>query len=219
MRQVSRFLDSLLVDADHQAIQAGLELSNLQHVNGKINPSGKLYLQTRVMANQLPENLPGKNVDNSILATTLSLQEENPNQEVILVSKDINLRIKAHVLGIPSEDYFNDKVLDDADLLYSGQQQLDHEFWEQQQDTLKSWQDDRKTYYEINSDHIKDCFPYLCVYSDDDFEALVEQTDEQQCTLRVATDYRNGGNVWGVNARNREQNFALNLLMIQRSIW
>jgi PhoH-like ATPase len=44
------------------------------------------------------------------------LQEKEPQREVVLVSKDINMRIKARALGLPAEDYFNDKVLEDADL-------------------------------------------------------------------------------------------------------
>lgn len=213
VRQVSRFLDALLEDADHQAIEDGLPLSNLQQANGTVIPSGRLFLQTQILTNELPDDLPGKNVDNSILATALSLQESHPDQQVILVSKDINLRIKAHVLGVPTEDYFNDKVLDDADLLYTGMQTLEGSFWEKQNNNLRSWQDDRKTYYEVDTKLIKDCFPYLCLHSDDGFEAVVEKTDSQTSTLKVVTDYRNGGAVWGVNARNLEQNFALNLLM------
>ena len=213
VRQVSRFLDALLADADHAAIENGLALANLQQSNGKIIPSGRLFLQTQVLSSDLPKNLPGKNADNTILSTALSLQTQHPEKHVVLVSKDINLRIKAHVLGVPTEDYFNDKVLDDADLLYSGMQKLDSNFWEQQNNTLRSWQDDRKMYYEVDTKLIHDCFPYLCLYSDDGFEAIVEKTDAENTTLKVATDYRNGSAVWGINARNTEQNFALNLLM------
>ena len=42
----------------------------------------------------------------------------------MLVSKDINIRIKAHAMGLPAEDYFNDQVIDDADLLYTGSIQI-----------------------------------------------------------------------------------------------
>ncbi len=213
VRQVSRFLDSLLTDADHEAIQQGLPLSDLQQMSGKVVPSGRLFLQTEVLTNDLPDSLPGKNIDNSILATALSLREKYSDSHVIVVSKDINLRIKAHVIGIPTEDYFNDKVLDDADLLYSGMYQLAEGFWDQENNQLKSWQDERKSYYEINSELFDDCYPYMCLHSDDGFEAMVEKTDDDKTTLRVATDYRNGGAIWGINARNMEQNFALNLLM------
>ena len=48
-----------------------------------------------------------------------SLREQHPGREVVLVSKDINMRVKARALGLPAEDYFNDKTLEDGDLLYT----------------------------------------------------------------------------------------------------
>ena len=55
----------------------------------------------------------GTRPDNSILSTVMALQSERPDATVILVSKDINLRIKAAILGVPAEDYYNDRALDD----------------------------------------------------------------------------------------------------------
>jgi PhoH-like ATPase len=213
VRQVSRFLDELVEGADHEAITNGLELSSLQSVNGGVAPSGRLFLQTQTLKIELPAHLPGKNTDNSILSMALSLQETWRGRRIILVSKDINLRIKAHVLGINTEDYYNDKVLDDVDLLYTGLTELDDDFWNQQIDDLKSWQSERKSYYRIEQFPLEDSYPYQCLFAGNGFEALVEKIDEGGTTLRVVQDYRNGNAVWGINARNREQNFALNLLM------
>lgn len=213
VRQVSRFLDELIANADYKTIEKGLLLSGLQNGNGSVIPSGRLFLQTKNLSEKIPNNLPGKNADNSIIGTVLSLQTEHPDKLVALVSKDINLRIKAHVLGIHTEDYFNDKVLDDVDLLYTGLYKLDKDFWQQQNDELRSWQNKRKSFYKIDSAFSDDCHPYQCLYSSDGFEALVEKTEDKSATLRVAMNYRNGNSVWGVNARNLEQNFALNLLM------
>ncbi len=58
------------------------------------------------------------------------LQELHPKRQVILVSKDINMRIKARALGLAAEDYFNDKVLEDTDLLYTGSRALPEDFWD-----------------------------------------------------------------------------------------
>ncbi|HEY5702747.1 MAG TPA: PIN domain-containing protein, partial [Gammaproteobacteria bacterium] len=107
VRQVSRFLDQIIGDADTAEISKGLRLSNITHTNGGPKPNGCLFLQTQLMADHLPETLPGKNADNSILGTTLSLQKEFPDKVITLVSKDINLRIKARILGIHTEDYYN----------------------------------------------------------------------------------------------------------------
>jgi len=213
VRQVSRFLDELVEDTDSESIRNGLELSSLKNTNGNVAPSGRLFLQTQSMDIELPAHLPGKNTDNSILSMTLSLQETWKDRVITLVSKDINLRIKAHVLGIKTEDYYNDKVLDDVDLLYTGMTELSDNFWNEQIDDLKSWQSERKSYYQVEHLPLEETYPYQCLYASNGFEAVVEKIDDKGTTLRVVQDYRNGNSVWGINARNREQNFALNLLM------
>ena len=124
-RQVSRFLEEMMRDKDHAQIEKGLALPAPQglHRNGlnSVQPvTGKLFFQTRPSSADLPGNMPGNKPDNSILVTTLALQVEHPRRPVILVSKDINLRIKAAIVGVVTEDYTNDQVLDDADLLYTG---------------------------------------------------------------------------------------------------
>ena len=138
-RQVSRFLDELINDEDTQSIENGLTLNKLQFSNGTTTPQGRLFLQTQLLANELPSTLPGEKADNTILSTTLSLRQQHPDKIVTLVSKDINLRIKARVLGIRTEDYYNDKVLDDANLLYKGIDALPDNFWDLNSNSLGSW--------------------------------------------------------------------------------
>ena len=69
---------------------------------------------------------------------------------MVLVSKDINMRIKARALGLPAEDYFNDKTLDDGDLLYTGVLPLPADFWDKHGKTMESWQQGGLTYYRIS---------------------------------------------------------------------
>ena len=76
----------------------------------------------------------------------------SPKRDVVLVSKDINMRIKARALGLPAEDYFNDKTLDDGDLLYTGMLQLPADFWDKHAKTVESWQQGGLTYYRIGGD-------------------------------------------------------------------
>jgi PhoH-like ATPase len=71
-------------------------------------------------------------------------------REVVLVSKDINMRVKARALGLPAEDYFNDKTLEDGDLLYTGVLPLPADFWERHGKTMESWQQGGHTYYRIS---------------------------------------------------------------------
>jgi len=146
----------------------------------------------------------------------ISLQRDKPDTTVILVSKDINLRIKAAVLGVNAEDYSNDKVLDDVDLLYLGATELAADFWDDL-NRLESWTEDGHTFYEIDGDVVKDWYPNQLIYSPGDtnsIEAVVRSLTETTATIELIHDYRKESHaVWGVTARNREQNFALNLLM------
>src|SRR5580765_3312580 len=101
VRQVSRFLDDMMRGVTKEQIDQGLRLpSGYSGNHGKKPSSGRLFFQTRQLAGALPESLPGQGGDNTILEQTLALQTEHPDARVILVSKDINLRIKAAVLGV-----------------------------------------------------------------------------------------------------------------------
>ena len=123
-RQVSRFLDELMTSASKQDIDSGLPLPCTTKFRNDVVDSadcGHLFFQTQLQPKQLPQTLPGNTPDNNILGTVLALAEMAPKRHVTLVSKDINLRIKAAVIGIHTEDYHNDQVLDDVNLLYRGE--------------------------------------------------------------------------------------------------
>jgi len=219
VRQVSRFLDQLMSGADKDEIVAGLPIQPLrENLGGHVLPAtGRLYFQTSPLELQLPSSLPGNNVDNNILGTAQALRDRYPQRTVIVVSKDINLRIKAAVLGIPAEDYSNDQVLDDVDLLYTGQERLPAEFWDSHDKTVDSWREEGRTYYRISGPDVSDWYPNQCLSleGDDSFEAMVrEKRTQTEAIIELAEDYRaHRHNVWGITARNREQNFALNMLM------
>ncbi len=87
--------------------------------------------------------------DNHILGAILALKETDPGVPVVLVSKDINLRIKASIAGIAAEDYENDRALDDFSLLYTGATELPADFWERHGKDLRSWTDKGRTFYEV----------------------------------------------------------------------
>lgn len=174
-------------------------------------------MQTSQEESELPIKLPGSRADNEILGVTLSLKESIEDREVILVSKDINLRIKATALGLRAEDYHNDQVLDDASLLHTGAEALPENFWEEHGDKLESWQDQARSFYKISGPLTEDWYPQLCLYSDHPapFSGIVRSVnDDGSAIIESPIDYQNERNkVWGINARNREQSFALNLLM------
>jgi PhoH-like ATPase len=212
-RQVSRSLDEL-VRAQKGAIDSGLVLSSL----GNADAGGRLFFQTQMMAMILPSGLPVGKADNQILGVVRSLQESRPDRQVVLVSKDINMRIKATALGLHSEDYFNDQVLEDTDLLYSGCLQLPDNFWEKHGKGVESWQQGGSTFYRVAGPMVASMVVNQFVYHDGEMplSAMVREINGKTAVLQTLKDYSHLKNsVWGIAARNAEQNFALNLLMNQ----
>ncbi len=217
VRQVSRFLDELIRDANQQAINDGISLSNIKH-GPKLDSveCGRLYFQTSAMTALLPESMPGSLADNSILSIVLALTKELPDIRIILVSKDINMRIKAATLELSAEDYHNDQTLDDIDLLYSGSMALEDDFWTVHGNKMESWQEKDRTFYKLEDPLVAEWYPnqYLYLEDDSNFEAIVRSCEGQVAVLELAKDYRTkNNNTWGISAKNREQNFALNVLL------
>ena len=217
VRQVSRFLDELMVGVDKTAIDRGIELPTSKYINGQKKPvAGRLFFQTKVLVGGLPDTLPGHGADNAILGQALALQKEHPEARVTLVSKDINLRIKASIIGVYAEDYYNDKTIEDADLLYTGLQELPANFWEKHGKNMHSWQEQTRTYYRVHGPMVRDWHVNQFLYQQDatGIEAIVRKIDGNEAVLELIRDFRNERHsIWGINARNREQNFALNLLL------
>jgi PhoH-like ATPase len=209
-RQASRNLEGI-VGTDLNDLELGCPLS----VNGNRHLTGRLFLQTKEITVELP-GLAGSKADNQILGVVFDLQKNHPNRQVILVSKDINIRIKARAIGMHAEDYFNDKVLEDTDLLYSGIKELPGDFWDTHSKAMESWQDAGRMFYRINGPLCKTFLVNEFVYYEFEkpFHAIVRSIEGNSAVLEVVKDHlQPKHNVWGINARNREQNFALNLLM------
>ena len=139
-RQASRFLDEIVSDAPHK-IEEGIALESDTHKGC----TGRLFLQTSFIKHELPQNLELGKADNAILGVMIGMQKLYPQRSVILVSKDINMRIKARALGLEAQDYFNDKVLEDIDLLYTGVLPLPDDFWDRHGKDMKSWQKEGHT--------------------------------------------------------------------------
>jgi PhoH-like ATPase len=216
VRQVSRFLDELMANATKAHIDQGLILPNGKYANGKKQSTGRLFFQTKVLSGGLPDTLPGKGADNAILGQTLALQREFVDARVTLVSKDINLRIKAAIIGIQAEDYYSDKTIEDADLLYTGVQELPPNFWEKHGKNMSSWQEHTRTFYRLQGPMVRDWHINQFLFQKDSngLEAMVRSIDGNGAVIELVRDFTNDRHsIWGISARNREQNFALNLLL------
>jgi len=215
-RQASRFLNDLISTHGEENITQGLPLD--LHPSEKSDfIHGKVFIQTQAFDSSLPDYLPSHLPDNTILNTVVALSKTLSDTALTLVSKDINMRIKAAVLGIHSEEYFNDKVLEDADLLYTGLHLLDDTFWEKHSNEMDSWAEDGHTFYKIKGPAINDWTTNSFVYNDSKHNKVsyrVVSIEDDSAVIETTKDYSKPNNsVWGIKARNQEQNFALNLLM------
>ncbi len=215
-RTVSRSLDQLVAGTSG-TLDDGIPLNKL----GNQDVSGRLFFQTKLTTQALPEGLPEGKGDNLILAVVSELQKTRKGQEVVLVSKDINMRIKARALGLPAEDYFNDQVLEDRDLMYSGVMALPADFWPKHGKDMESWADGKSgtMFYRVTGPSVPSMLVNEFVYQENPdgstpFYAQVKEINGKTALLQTLRDFSHQkNNVWSVTARNREQNFAMNLLM------
>lgn len=212
-RQATRLIDQML-EADGEAkIADGVSLLG----PSKGLASGKLFLQAENMDGALPDSLPKGKVDHLILSVIIHMKENSAykGRQIILVTKDLNMRIKARTIGVTAQDYLSDKVLEDTDLLYSGTTELPSDFWEQHSEGLQSKKDGAKTTYRVSGPLCPSLLVNQLVWSDEfQLDALVREVSGRKAVIETLTDYTHQKNaIWGIIARNREQNFALNLLM------
>ena len=212
-RQTSRSLDAL-AGANGADIGSGLQLASTGHREAK----GKLFFQTQSLNYTLPTSLPHGKADNQILGVVDALRLQNAPREVVLVSKDINMRVKARALGLATDDYQNDKTLEDGDLLYAGSMALPTDFWATHGQTVESWQQGAHTFYRITGPIVPNLLINQFVYFESPGEpslyARVTEIRGKTAVFKTLKDYNHLKNaVWGVTTRNREQNFAMNLLM------
>lgn len=123
-RQAIRLIDRTLGEATPEQVENGVPIQR-----GKSGPRGSLsILMNRPSAQQSP--LPETINDNRIINQLLDLSQRQPERDVVLVSKDINMRLKARACGIAAEDYQTDQLVDDISLLSRGYHTLSGSFWE-----------------------------------------------------------------------------------------
>ncbi len=217
-RQVSRFLDDMMRGVTKEQIDAGLPIpSGYSGNHGKKSSSGRLFFQTRELAGGLPEGLPGVGVDNLILGQTLSLQRQQPQTRVALVSKDINLRIKAadHRRAcrglLQRQDHRRRRRA-----LHRRRGAAGGFLGAARQATCapgrKATAPGTRSAVRPRRRGGRTCSSTKA--GPQGIEAIVRGVEGDTARLELARDFRSERHsVWGITARNREQNFALNLLM------
>jgi PhoH-like ATPase len=209
-----QMIDKVVDEASPQQIQDGVEIPGS-------NPMGKLG-RLSIYPDQLLADdsaIPYLNDtqdqanDNRIINVALRLQDENPHSFVCLVTKDINMRLKAKGSGLEHvEDYRRDRVLDDIDLLARGYEHFPGDFWARVQD-VDTLREGDCTLHRISRQDLPQAYPCMFLFDDNDFFAYVKRIDAEyvylRCDSRVSLmNHR----FWGLSPRNMEQAMAMKLI-------
>lgn len=209
-RVAIRALEDALADATPEQILAGVQLPQTEH-----QPTGKLAIFNDYALKQSAEILSFNENDNRIINAAIYIQKTKAPQKVVLVTKDINMRLKAKGAGLNHvEDYRTDQLVDDISLLTKGYAEIEGDFWQQIKrcDTQSSGRD---IIHIIDKKAVPNC--YLNEYlldGTDHFAAKVLAFDEQKATLQDLTRERLlGRTAWGIHPKNIYQGMALDALL------
>ena len=202
-RQATRLMEEVVSQAGF-TMESGFPL---QPFNGGA-ATGRLCVQREALG-FLPNEHVHKN-DNLYLAVLDSLTKAQPGRPIVMVTKDLNLRIKARAMGFVCEDYRHDHALEDADLIYRGWRTVTEEALAQWGGVLESWRAARVLHYRVSRTDQQ--LNEFLLFPDGALHRVVELT-ESTCVLQAVVDTTKAKNaVMGVNARNEEQRAALALL-------
>ncbi|MGM0826454.1 MAG: PhoH family protein [Pseudomonadota bacterium] len=213
-RQISRTLSDLTSQVTFDEIQQGIPIPRITGESGHLHFLCYNDLQSFSSLDDSP--------DNRILAETCRLRDERPDASVILITKDINLRVKAAALKVPVEDYLNDRAFDDSDAMIEGAQvyasagQHGASLWEALNVDVNVERVDHHTFYQLSGDMPRHWHVGMLVSDSEngaEFEAIIRELSPSSARLQLLTNYRHHAGVWGVHAHDSRQNFTLNLLM------
>jgi len=209
-----QLIDKIVDVATPHEIQEGVDVpgSTLQ------GPPGTLAIypdQLITDDSDIPylDGTPDQANDNRIINVAIKLQAEHPERFVCLVTKDINMRIKAKGSGLLHvEDYRRDRVLDDIDLLTKGYEHVPGDFWDGV-DEVDTVREDDLTLHRVPRAALPQAYPNQFLFDDHEFLAFVVRIDGQHVYLRC--DSRDGlmnQRFWGLAPRNLDQAMAMRLL-------
>ncbi len=203
-RQATRLIEEVVSQPGHTMAEG----FPLQPFNGG-HATGRLFVQREALAFLANEHL--RKNDNLYLSVLDHLVKARTHAEVVLVTKDLNLRIKARAMGFDAQDYLHDHAVEDADLIYRGIRTMPEDAYEQWGARIESWKEDKASFYRVpRADYRLNEFLSM---PDGKLFRVIE-LDESSATLRSVVDYRKPKNsVMGISANNDEQQAALDLLL------
>jgi len=186
----------------------GLREKGLLHKGVRIEKGKGIAFSVSPNLEELPTGYDPSIPDHQIIASALTLKNENPNRKVVLVSNDINLRIKCDAIGVAAEDYLPENVIENGNELYSGFSDM----------LVDDQIIDRV--YEGEGIHLEDITENKCLYPNQ-FVMMVSSANEKKTALtRFINEHEpfkkvrehKAGESWGIGPKNKEQNFAMDLL-------
>ncbi|MDP0590043.1 MAG: PhoH family protein [Candidatus Endonucleobacter bathymodioli] len=208
-RQTIRLIDNIIGTASPTEIEKGIPIAR-----GEKSPTlGSLS----ILMKHAPDNvttLPSSNNDNQIINDIIQYQRENPESSVTLVTKDINMRLKARGCGISAEDYHNDQLVSDITLLTKGYIKYEGNFWDRVTNVNTS-QNKGVTTHLLSRDEIKDDIYYNKFLIDDQgfIGRVIGITDTEVKLQHISRESLMNQEVWGLKPLDIYQGMALNLLM------
>ncbi|GAB5500639.1 MAG: PhoH family protein [Pseudohongiellaceae bacterium] len=208
-RQAIRELDKQLGRASPVEVESGVAIQR--------SDTGDTQGVLSVMMNETPENcvlLPTHLNDNKILNDVGFLKQQYPERRVVLVTKDINVRLKARGVGIESQDYHSDQLLSDIEHLNTGYLEFDGSFWDRV-DSVESIQEEGRTLHQVSREVFEhEVFPNQFLLDEDGFVARVQHVTAEHVTLlHLNRNTLMEAEAWGLKPRDIYQSLALNLLM------
>lgn len=207
-RQAIREIDKILGRASPEDVEAGVPIPR-----ANANSSGRLS----VLMTPPPENvslLPTNLNDNKILNDICMLKQQHPDSRVVLVTKDINMRLKARGCGIESEDYHSDQLVSDVEELNRGYLEFSGSFWDQVT-SVETEQLMGKTVHTLPRESVQqELYPNQFIVDDMGFIGRVQSVSDSHFTLQQFEPNRFlEQEAWGLKPQDLYQAMALNLLM------
>ena len=207
-RQAIRLIDKTLGDAPPDQVEQGVAIER-----GKLGPNGTLAIlmdKAPIPAHCLPNDLN----DNKIINQLCQLQSQHPDDRIVLVSKDINMRLKARACGIDAEDYHTDQLLDDIALLARGYHEIEGSFWER----VAKVETRQLTGQTVHQVQLTDNLPALhindFIIDDQGFIGWVKGIDGSNLTIRdLHQEPMLHQECWGLRPRDIFQALAMYALM------
>ena len=208
-RQAIREIDKILGRAAPEEIEAGVPIKRV--ATGKDN--GKLS----ILMTTPPENLailPTHLNDNKIINDLCLLKHDNPDKRVVLVTKDINMRLKARGVGIESDDYQNDQLVTDIEQLNKGYIEFEGNFWDQVE-KVETQQQMGRTVHRIPRDNVDaELYPNQFIIDDLGFIGrIIEVKDDELHLLHIDANQFLEQEAWGLKPLDVHQAMALDLLL------